>query len=167
MAIPTDYALMAQMAITLAGFTGLVGISRREGGRAVTSRERMHLGLIVQTASFVVFLGFLPTALSLLPIAPETQWRTSISIMAVAHIITWIGVAYHSDYGRKFFTDLKGMEQIVGLSSIPFGLAAVGGEWLMAFGLLQAYIPFLYEAVLMLFLSVGLWSFMSLLLRDS
>jgi hypothetical protein len=167
MSIPTDYALMAQMAITLAGFTGIVGNSRREAGRTVTSRERMHLGLIVQTASFVVFLGFLPSALTLLPITEEIVWRTSISIMAVAHITTWIGVAYHSNFGRKFFSDLKGMEQFVGLSSVPFGLSAVVGECLMAFGLYPTYIPFLYQAVLMLFISVGLWSFLSLLLRDN
>ena len=167
MEIPSDFQLMGQMAITLAGFTGLIGASQSRDRRARTAREKMHIGLIVQTSAFVIVLGFLPGALFLLPIAVDKLWRISITVMAGAHLVTWVVLAIHTNYGRKFLKELHGAELVFGLSSIPFGISALLTEFAVAFGWVSGLTPFLYEIVLILFLIVGLWSFFSLMLKET
>ena len=166
MAIPTDYALMSQMAVALAGFTGIVGASQKRQGRNFTTREQLHLGLIVETSVFVLILGFLPSTLSLLEISDTVLWKAAVVALLLAHLTTWVVLMAQTNMGRALLTELKGTEKAIGLASIPFGLSAVAAEVAMSFGYLPDYIPFLYELVLILFLSVGMWSFLSLLLND-
>ena len=164
MDIPSDLQLMAQMAITLAGFTALVDASQRRNGQRLSLRERLHLGLIVQTAAFVVALGFVPSILSSLPIVPAAVWRLSIVAMAVAHSISWV-----YGWNTRMFTVLKaevdGWERFVGLLSLPFGVVAVVAEVVIALGYYEQYTVFIYKSGLLLFLLVGLYSFVSLLLN--
>ena len=164
MDIPSDFQLMAQMAITLAGFTALVDASQRRSGEPLSLRERLHLGLIVQNAAFVVALGFLPSALSRLPIASEVVWRISIVAMATAHSVSWV-----YGWNTRMFTllsvEIHGWEKFFGLLSLPLGLTAVAAEIIIALGYYSQFTNFVYECGLLLSLLVGLYSFVSLLLN--
>lgn len=156
--------MMAQMAITLAGFTALVDAAQRRDGQPLALRERLHLGLIVQSAAFVVALGFVPGMLAHLPLTPERVWRLSIVAMAVAHCISW---AY--GWNTRMFTvlraEVRGWERFVGLLTLPFGVLAVVAQVAIACGYFPGYTVFVYEAGLLLYLLVGLYSFVSLLLN--
>ena len=157
---------MAQMAVALAGFTGIVEASQRREGKSNTPREKLHIALIVAAASYVVVPGFVPSALSLLPLEPEEVWPKSIKILLGAHITSWIIFGYYSTMGRLVIKELHGLERTICIAFWPFGLAGVIAESGIALGYFTIYAAFVFECVLILFLVIGLYSFLSLLLNQ-
>lgn len=61
--------------------------------------------------------------------------------------------------------EVDGWERFIGLLSLPFGVVIVVAEVVIALGYFERYTVFIYESGLLLFLLVGLYSFVSLLLN--
>ena len=165
MTLLPDYPLMAQMAVTLSGFTALVETAHRKEQKPVSARERLHIALIVAASAYVIVLGFVPSALSLLPIEPDQVWYAAIIVLVVAHFSSWMVFGYYSTAGSLVVRELRGIERAICIAFWPFGLAGIVAELAIVFGHFTAYSAFVFECVLLLFLLIGLYSFLSLLLN--
>ena len=126
MTIPSDLHVLAQIAITLAGFTGIIGVFQRRGGSVLSEREKLHIINLLQATTIVVFLSFVPSCLLLIPIPGLDYWQWSMRLLLAVHVIAWmIGTISI----RRFFAILGSLppaERIILFGFfIPVGIFAV------------------------------------------
>ncbi|MGR8950686.1 MAG: hypothetical protein ACU84Q_21805 [Gammaproteobacteria bacterium] len=164
MEIPDDFQNLAQIAIALAGFTGIIGVFQRRGGAALSEREKIHIVNLLQASALVAVLAFVPSCLALVPQADFDIWPWSIRIMFAAHLIAWyIG----SVSIRRFFAILNALpstERLVFFRLLlPIAVILTTLEGVLAFGNYPDYIPLVYELVLLFFLCLAMANFFSLL----
>ena len=77
---------IAEIAIALVGFSGIVAVlGRRSSGRWSLS-ERIRFRSLLEQSLLVVFLSFLPSLL-LRSTSPEAAWRLSNGLCGVAHVV--------------------------------------------------------------------------------
>ncbi len=168
MAVPEDFYVIAQIAVTLMGFTGIVGALQTRGGAVLDEREKFHIVNLLTTSTLVLFLAFVPTWLQSLPGSDENLWAWSIRVLLAIHICAWIIAIPTFQRGSIFFNQkYRAFERMAGLTVAVLGVVAVGAELLIVGGHYTEYSVFLYEGVLLLFVAVSVFNFLSLLIKPS
>ena len=84
-----DYGVYAEISITLAGFTGLVGVLASRGESKLTELQALHIANLLMSTIFVVILSFVPNWLLSLPSGTEVMWIWSIRILLLFHLAAW------------------------------------------------------------------------------
>ena len=163
--IAPDLAVIAQISITLAGFTGLVGVFQARGGMVLSNRQAFHIANLLMTSAFVVFLSFVPSWILLFPESNGNVWLWSIRVLFVTHVIGWLVVLPFLLRGGLLLQNFRGVDRALILATGPLGLIAVVIEGCMSAGLWAPYVPFTYEGILILLLVAAMGNFLTLLLR--
>ncbi|MFT4562834.1 MAG: hypothetical protein ACI9BW_002581 [Gammaproteobacteria bacterium] len=161
-----DLHVLAQIAITLAGFTGIIGVFQQRSGNILTDRERLHIVNLLQATAVIVFLAFVPSCLTLLPIVGLDIWAWSIRILFAVHILAWIIGSISLTRFLSIINSLPKTERaiIFGLL-LPAGIATTVVEGLVVAGHWTNYTTFIYEVALIFFLGIAFVAFISLLLK--
>jgi hypothetical protein len=162
---PSELQSYAEIAITLAGLTGIIGVIQKRSEAGITRRERVHLVTLLVSAVLVVFYSFLPHWISQYPGAAEHIWVWSVRALFVGHVVSFSIFMWISQGMKVVYRDLPKMEFVVGMMLFPWsGITAVVLEGAISFGYLTEYAAFVYEGVLVLHITLGLYNFVSLLL---
>ena len=164
LSIIEDLRVLAQIAITLIGFTGIIGVLQSRGGNVLTSHEKLHLVGLLMFSSLVILLAFVPGWIFLLPDIENKEWTWIIRILFLVHIAAWL-VAYPVLASGGMLLRKFPLVDRIGASVVSLiGVTAVVAEAFILFGFYESYSPVLYESVLLFFLGSGLFNFMRLLL---
>jgi len=160
-----DLTVIAEIAITLAGFTGLVGILQSRGESELTRLEVFHIANLLMTTVLVVVLAFVPTWIALIPNIGNDVWLWSLRILLVVHLAGWIFITPFIKRSGMQLRDFPVLDrrQIFVLSVL--GVIAVIAEAVLVLGFVPEYGPFVYEGVLIFLLCAAMSNFLVLLLR--
>ncbi len=163
--MPDDLQVLAELAMALAGFTGLIGVLHHRSGGKLTDRQRLHIATLLTCAVIVIIMSFVPTWLALLPGSEERIWPWSMRALLAAHLLAWIIAIPFNKLGKVIVESLPPVERYIGHAVNIIGVAAVAIEVAIVAGIGKEYGPFVYEGVLIFFLALGLANFLSLLLN--
>ena len=160
-----DYGDVAQVAITLAGFTGLVGVFVSKGGNKLTELQAMHIANLLMSAMFVVVLSFVPHLISNLPLNTEEQWTWCIRVLLVFHLAAWGIFGYFARPGGLTLKNFPRIERTIVFIFAPFGIGLVLAEIAVLALRNMQFAPFIFESVLLLLMMGAMCNFLVLLLR--
>ena len=162
-----DLQTYAEVAITLAGLTGIIGAIQRRQKGGLSDREKLHILSLLNCSLMVIFLAFIPALLSRWPDSNAELWNWIIRVLFVTHVVAGLVLGYASRSGKVFFEKLTGIEKILAVAFTTFAIFAIAAEFLMVLGMGTKYAPFLFEIVLLVVLAAGLFNFVSLLLGEN
>ena len=162
-----DLQVLAQIAITLAGFTGIIGVFQQRSGNKLTDRERLHIVNLLQASVVVVFLAFVPACLMRLPNGGVDVWTWSVRILLGVHLIAWIIGSTSLSRFFAIISSLPKLERAVLFGVfLPIGIVTTVLEVFVVAGFWTTYTIFLYEVVLVFFLGIAFFNFIALLLKS-
>lgn len=164
--IPSDLQVLAEMAITLVGFTGVIGVIQHRSGTVLTDRQKLLVSNLVISAVMVILLAFVPTLLMLVPEGESKVWDRSIQIMLIVHIIAWAVIVPFHKRERLVVAGLPLFEQLLAIVFSVLGILAVAVEVALVLGFRQELIPLVYESVLIFLMALGVTSFVVILLNQ-
>ena len=73
---------LAEVAVALAGFSGVVTVFGRRHTGEWDPVDRLHLSFMLETSFAVLFLSILPFALLALDLSPRSTWATMSGVFA-------------------------------------------------------------------------------------
>lgn len=123
---------MAEVGVTVAGFSGLVVAFGRRSGEDIPPIQVFRLLTLAESTAWVLLLALLPFLLHHLSVAPETIWRALGGFMAVGYLFN---VALSARRAARLSEDDKRQVSrvstaftyaISGLAVIALALAAAG-----------------------------------------
>lgn len=125
----------------------------------------MHIANLLMASTFVVVLSFVPRWLALMPASQEVVWLWSSRILLAMHLLAFVIVLPYALRGGAFFRLFPRLDQAVMVITATIGASLVILEALASAGKLLGYESFLYQAVLLFFIAMGMFNFLVLLLR--
>ena len=160
-----DYGVHAEISITLAGFTGLVGVLASRGESKLTELQALHIANLLMSTIFVVILSFVPNWLLSLPSGKAVMWIWSIRILLLFHLAAWAIFGYFARPGGVALSRFPLLDKSIVIVFAPFGIGLVVAEFLIITGIYTSFAAFVYESVLLLFIAAAMCNFLILLLR--
>lgn len=162
--IPSNLQVLAELAIALVGFMGIVGALRARSGEQFTHRERLHTALLLLSSVIVLLPALVPSWLTSLADSEQELWRWSAWVLLVTHIMSWAVFVPLLVQAKAHLPEFPMVERLILFILVAIGAVAVVAEVLAISGPLQEQTAFVYEGVLLFFLSVGVFNFFSLIL---
>lgn len=150
------FGTIAEIAITLAGLTGVVVAFGRGGPTGWSPVERFLLRALVFWSLGAMFLALLPAALFSLP-SVQAPWRVAHGFFAVFHTTVFV---WFFGQTRRFPSPPNGARLDWAIVAVGCGVLAV--ETLVALGFLAELAPFLYLVALLWFLLLAVRVFVAL-----
>ncbi len=163
---PQDLHTYAEVAITLAGLTGIIGAIRKGSKAEWPSRNLLHIANLLMMALLTVVLAFIPTIITKIPMTNADIWVVSVQTLFVVHLAGWLVFLAFSQLGQIVLNDLPKIEKNIALIFLFFGLLTLACELVVALGFYTIFASALYESVLLLFVVSGLFNFAFLLLES-
>jgi hypothetical protein len=161
---------IAEVAIALAGFSGIVAVMGQRSSGEWSPAELTRLRLLLEVSLLVVFLSFLP-ALMLRGTSPIAAWRISSGVCGLAHLLP---LALYFVRWRRLGWQKPVHEPTTPLFFNAYSLfLATGGlvisllQLMIAVGLTPGEPSLIYEISLLWLLGVGAVQFIYLLLYRS
>jgi hypothetical protein len=146
---------IAQIAIALTGFTGIVvALGERELGDW-TPVDRFLLRALLYWSLGTMFLALLPSGLSTVRALPE-PWRVAHGIFALFHAAVFIW--FFRERSRLAWPPTRSTEKAI----LTVGSGVLLAEILVALGFLANLAPFLYLVALLWFLFLATSAFIEL-----
>jgi hypothetical protein len=145
---------IAEIAISLAGFTGIVAVLGRRARGEWTPLELLRLRLLLETSLGVLFCSFLPALLLAAGVGATSGWRVANLVQALLHsggLVALRGRVHRLDPDHW-----PPSERRLSLVLVPVSLGLVAAQLLVAAGPLagRGYLWFLLGLVYLLFLAV-------------
>lgn len=165
MDIPVDLHVLAQVSITIAGFTGIIGTLQQREGRTFTVRQKAHLVNLLQCTTIVAFASFIPTYFATIPNAGDDVFRWSIRALLVVHIAAWAIAIPVVLKQELLFGPIPQIERICMYIIMATGVVAVFAEIAVVLGHYEEYSMFLFESVMLFFLAIAVFDFIALLVN--
>lgn len=161
---------IAEVAIALAGFSGIVAVLGQRSSGEWSPTERLRLRLLLEASLLVVFLSFLPS-LMLRGTSASAAWRVSSGVCGLVHLLPmasfflrWRRLGWqkplHEPTPPLFFS-------AAALSLATGGLVIILLQLMLAAGLKPGEPSLIYEISLLWLLGVGAVQFVYLLLYRS
>jgi hypothetical protein len=152
-----------EIAITIMGFTGLVGALQMRGRRAFVGPGAGVIVTLLLVSALVVFAAFLPGTIQLKVISADETWRTAFDVLLGAHLFTWLLAFPYMRHTGLLLNALPQPDRTIGLVMLFVGISATSTEVLVVSGLIESNLPFLYRGVLLALLLIGMSSFVLVL----
>ena len=118
---------IAQVTITLLGFTGIVVVFGKRGITEWTPTDRLRFYALVAPSLTAFFCSFVPELVSLLGYETLTVWRISNGVLGLAHLANLAVFLLNPERAAISFG-----QRVNGL----IGMATISAHFLAAFGLL-------------------------------
>ena len=161
-----DFGDIAQVAITLAGFTGLVGVLRSRRKEGLSHVQAMHIANLLMTSTFVVLLSFVPQWIGHLPFSSQTHWLWCTRILLAMHVLAFAIVLPFALREKALFRTFPKLDQLAVYITGSLGVSLVVVEAFVSTGRGLEYAPFLFQGVLLFFICLAFIDFLVLLLRE-
>ena len=147
---------LAQIAIALIGFSGIVVVFGERTSARWTAEEALRLYALLAPSLTVLFCCFIPILLAALLDRPETVWRIANALLGLAHGANLAGFLINT-WKAKITTSQK--------SLAVFGGLVVASHFFAAFNLLPL-LEFIFIFGLLQQLFIGVHNFL-LLFKDN
>jgi hypothetical protein len=147
------FETVAQIAIALTGFTGVVVALGRRELAAWAPTERFLLRALLYWSLGTMFLAFVPAALS--GVAAGTAWRLAHAVFAVFHSAVF---AWFFQQSRRYSLPFTAAS----LGTVLVGLGVLLGELAVVVGLVTRAAPYLYLLALLWFVFLAAVAFAAL-----
>ncbi|MGR8950683.1 MAG: hypothetical protein ACU84Q_21790 [Gammaproteobacteria bacterium] len=162
-AIAADFQTLSQIAITIMGFTGIIGALQSRGGKGLTGPEVALVATLLVVTAFAVFACFIPGTVALICPEDTAMWKWSFRVLLVAHLVAWaIGIPFMLRSGF-LLEQLPEPQRTVTRLFAVLGLSAVVVEAIVVTGNFIVYSAFLYQCILILMVSIAFMSFVFLM----
>lgn len=156
---------LSEVAIALAGFTGIVAaLGRRAGGRW-SPLEWLRLRMLLETSLGVVFLSLLPVLVRQLATRQDLIWRIGNGAQALAHAAGM--VLLFARFSKLDASQWPPEERRLTLVLVPVSLAIVLLQGAAASGALAPQAFFLFLLGLVYLLGIAALHFVLLLAPDA
>ena len=165
--VAPDYGTYAEVAITLAGFTGLVGVIVSRGEHKLTETQAMHIANLLMSTMFVVILSLVPHLIWNYPMEAEDRWIWCIRVVLVFHLAAWAIFGYFARPGGFALKNFPAIERTIVYMFAPFGIGLVLAEIFVLTSNSIRLAPFVYECVLLILMLGAMSNFLVLLLRPN
>ena len=151
---------MAQIAIALTGFTGIVvALGRREISEW-SPIEAFQLRALLYWSLGTTLLAFVPVGLS--GLAPDTTWRLAHATFFVFHVSVFIWYFHQARRLNLLAATFGRVPSAFARLSIAFGFGILAAEGSVALGLALPAAPYLYLLALLWFLYLAATMFIGL-----
>jgi hypothetical protein len=154
--VTDTFETIAEIAIALTGFTGIVTVLGRRGRGDWSARDLFRVKALLYWSLSTMFLAFLPTFLLGLGEVVAAPWRVAHGVFACFHSAVFVW--FFREVGRTG-TRLSRFAY----SSLVIGALVLFAEILVACGLFQEQAPSLYLLALLWFLYLAAGSFAMIL----
>ena len=156
---------LAEVAVALAGFTGIVAVLGRRAGGEWTPLELLRMRMLLETSLGVLFLSLLPIVVQPLRPSEESLWRISNGLQALLHL-GGVLLLY------RRVSDLEASqwppeERWLTAALLPLSLVIIAVQVAVALGFLARYGAFAYLLGLVYFLGLAALHFVLLLVPGS
>jgi hypothetical protein len=148
---------IAEVAVALTGFSGVVVVLGTRGGSSWSKEDLVRLRTLVEPSLLALFGSFLPATIQLAGSSGPLTWRLSTGILGMLGLVTLIAFARRS----HLIDTTVGQRVLMVISIIGLGalfLASAGVlvlyELIFVLGLIFALIVAAYNFLLLLF-SIG------------
>lgn len=156
---------LAEVAVALTGFTGIVAVLGRRAGGEWSPLELLRLRMLLETSLGVLFLSLLPVLLLTLRPSQETLWRVSNSLQGLLHLGG--ALVLYRRVSRLEPSQWPPEERWLTATFAPVSLAILAAQAGAALGCLSSYESFVYLLGLMYFLALAALHFVLLLVPSS
>jgi hypothetical protein len=156
---------LSEVAIALAGFTGIVAVLGHRAGGQWGPLEWLRLRMLLETSLGVVFLALIPVLLHQLETFQGPMWRVCNGVQALVHAA---GILLLYLRFRKLDpSQWPPEERWLSSALVPISIALVSFQGSMALGRLAPYGFFLYLLGLIYLLGIAALHFVLLLVPDT
>jgi len=152
-----EFRSLAEIAVALAGFTGIVVALERRSSPAYSGTNRARLRELLLASLGVLFFVFMPTLLAGAGVGDRWAYRTSQVPFAAYHVLL-MALFFRS----ASITQLALAEWLL----LPLGLATILLQLVTAFGFLSGRLHVVYLFGLLWLLFIACINFVVLLLGD-
>ena len=161
--IAADFQTLAQIAITLTGFTGIIGVIQTRGGNALAGPEASLIVTLITVSALVVFAAFIPSSVALLTGNEPDIWKWSFRVLLAAHLVAWITAVPFMLRAGTFFEKFPEPQRTISRAFASLGILAVVAELVVVLGHQVAYSAFVFQSVLIVLIAIAFFSFVSLM----
>ena len=151
-----QYQTLAEIAIGLAGFSGIIITLQKKPAPEYAALRRARLGDLLFASLAVVFFSFLPTLIGSVTVDETTALRIAHFLYGCLHVYL-ISVFFRTAAGHAFDPS----EWLL----MPFVFAVLFAQFSAAFGFIPDYIDAAYLLSMVWMLFIAAFNFV-LLLRD-
>jgi hypothetical protein len=162
-AIAADFQTLAQIAITLVGFTGIIGVIQARGGNALAGPEAGLIATLLVVSALAVFASFIPGTVALVIGNEADMWKWSFRVLIVAHIGAWIVATPFMLRAGLLLGKLPEPERSITRLFALIGMTTVVAEGFVVFGQAAPYSAFIYQFILITLVAIGFVSFVLLM----
>ena len=138
------FETIAEIAVALTGFAGIVAILGHRGRQDWSPSEIVLLKALLYWSLGTMFLAFIPSFLASLGERVGAPWRIAHAVFALFH--TWVFVWYFRQV--KVFANTSWFVRV----AVPVGLSVLAVQILVAVGFFEAVAESLYLLGLLWFL---------------
>jgi hypothetical protein len=151
-----EFETIAEIAIALTGFTGIVTVLRERGPDGMAEVEVFRLKALLWWSLGTMFLALVPVALAELGDRLTAPWRVAHGVFFCFHGLVFV---WFFGQARRLGLALGAR----GVAVLVVGFAVLGMELCVALGLFGGVAAFLYLVALLWFLYLAAMSFALLL----
>ena len=155
MAYESEFNTLAEIGITLAGFTG---VTVAFTSRAITKESRAQVVSILASGLAVVVFAFLPSVIDSFLVSTEYSWRTAQMLFGVYHIIAF---ALHRKIGGAL-----AVNPLESYLLLPIAVIIAVFQIVTGLGFFSEYLISMYFLSLVWFTFAGTWNFGKLIVGN-
>jgi hypothetical protein len=156
---------LSEVAIALAGFTGIVAVLGRRAGGQWDPLEWLRLRMLLETSLGVVFLSLIPVLLHQLEALQGALWRVGNGLQALVHVagivLLWLR------FRKLEPSQWPPEERWLTAALVPISIAIVLLQGSFVLGKLAPYGFFLFLLGLIYLLAIAALHFVLLLVPDT
>jgi hypothetical protein len=156
---------LSEVAIALAGFTGIVAVLGRRAGGRWSPLEWLRLRMLLETSLAVVFLSLFPVLLHQLEMLQDLIWRVGNGVQALVHLAGI--VLLYLRFRKLDASQWPSEERWLASALVPISMMIVLFQGSVAFGNLAPYAFFLFLLGLVYLLGIAALHFVLLLVPDT
>jgi len=156
---------LAEVAVALTGFTGIVAVLGRRAGGEWAPLEMLRLRMLLETSLGVLFLSLLPLVMQTLRPSEQSLWRVSNGLECLVYLGGLLLLCLR--VSKLEPSQWPPEEKWLTAALVPLSLVILGLEAGFALGILTAYGSFAYLLGLAFLLGLAALHFVLLLIPGS
>ena len=161
--IAADFQTLAQIAITLTGFTGIIGAVQSRGGEALTDLQAYPIVTLLDVSALVVIAAFIPGTVALVINGEAAIWAWSYRILLVVHLLAWLIALPYMNKGGWLFRRWPQPERLIIAVATCVGISTVIAEVAVISGFFVPLAPFVYQCILITLVAIAFVCFVMLM----
>jgi hypothetical protein len=147
--------LIAEIAVALTGFTGIVAVLGRRARGDWSPEEMLSLRVLIETSLTALFLSFIPDLLNMVVDSESTVWRVSNGLLGITHLATFgaflLRAKLANPTSSQVMLGVTAISLILAHFLVAAGLFTTWAALIFIIGLLQQLFIAIHNFVILLF----------------